>query len=82
MPMIFNIHLIFRPSSANSLAKSQNGSLGGEDSVAGDLGSNGDNINVVVRVRPLNPREIKAGEDSVLQVIKEWRHIMLGFING
>ena len=50
------------------MAKSQNGSLGGEDSVAGDLGSNGDNINVVVRVRPLNPREIKAGDDSVLQV--------------
>ncbi|XP_037068103.1 kinesin-like protein KIF12 isoform X2 [Pollicipes pollicipes] len=47
--------------SANSLGKSINGSIGSLDD-ADDC----DNINVVVRVRPLNERENKRGDDSII----------------
>ena len=66
--------LIFRPGSANSLAKSMNGSIksdtlsAGSGGTTGDdgLGMDGDNINVVVRVRPLNPKELKSGDQTIL----------------
>ena len=65
---------IFRPGSANSLAKSMNGSIksdtlsAGSGGTTGDdgLGMDGDNINVVVRVRPLNPKELKSGDQTIL----------------
>ena len=43
-----------------------NGSLRSDQS--GDGGDvDGDNINVVIRVRPLNTKESKANEDSIIQ---------------
>ncbi|XP_043219045.1 kinesin-like protein KIF12 isoform X8 [Amphibalanus amphitrite] len=47
--------------SANSLNKSHNGSLGSLDDF-----DDCDNINVVVRVRPLNEKEQNRGEDSII----------------
>jgi hypothetical protein len=38
------------------------GGTNGEDA----LGIDGDNINVVVRVRPLNPKELKSNDESIL----------------
>ena len=54
------------PGSAGSLAKSMNGSLKSE--LSGD-GSDmdGDNINVVIRVRPISSKESKANDDSIIQ---------------
>lgn len=45
------------------MAKSVNGSIHSED----DSGIDGDNINVVIRVRPLNGREVKNDDLSMLQ---------------
>ena len=65
----------FSPGSVNSLAKSINGSIKSETLSAGSggttgaddgLGMDGDNINVVIRVRPLNPKELKSGDENVL----------------
>lgn len=53
---------ISRSGSGNSTAKSLNGSI---QSDLDDL--DGDNINVVVRVRPLNEREVKSGDYNVIQ---------------
>ena len=40
----------------------------GSGGTAGDdgLGIDGDNINVVIRVRPLNTRETKTGDENIL----------------
>ena len=62
------------PGSANSLAKSMNGSIKSDTLSAGSggttgeegLGMDGDNINVVIRVRPLNQKELKSGDESIL----------------
>ena len=67
-------HLSFSPGSANSLAKSMNGSIKSDTLSAGSggttgedgLGMDGDNINVVIRVRPLNQKEIKSYDESIL----------------
>ena len=63
----------FSPGSANSLAKSMNGSIKSDTLSAGsngttgdDPGIDGDNINVVIRVRPLNQKELKSADESVL----------------
>ena len=65
---------IFSPGSANSLAKSMNGSIKSDTLSAGSggttgedgLGMDGDNINVVIRVRPLNQKEVKSCDESIL----------------
>ena len=57
--------MFFRPGSAGSLAKSLNGSIRSDLSSENDM--DGDNINVVVRVRPLNPKEEKLNEDTITQ---------------
>jgi len=54
-----------RSGSANSTAKSLNGSIQSDLSAVDDF--DGDNINVVVRVRPLNEREVKAGDEMAIQ---------------
>ena len=70
-----DLNLLFlRPGSANSLAKSMNGSIKSDTLSAGSggttgeegLGMDGDNINVVIRVRPLNQKEIKSCDESIL----------------
>ena len=65
---------ISSPGSANSLAKSMNGSIKSDTLSAGSggttgedgLGMDGDNINVVIRVRPLNQKEVKSCDESIL----------------
>jgi hypothetical protein len=42
-----------------------NGSIQSDLSAVDDF--DGDNINVVVRVRPLNEKELKAGDDNAIQ---------------
>jgi len=54
------------PGSAGSLAKSMNGSLRSE--LSGDgCDMDGDNINVVIRVRPISKKEDKANDESIIQ---------------
>ena len=71
----YNVNLLYSsPGSANSLAKSMNGSIKSDTLSAGSggttgedgLGMDGDNINVVIRVRPLNQKELKSGDESIL----------------
>ncbi|CAL4076028.1 unnamed protein product, partial [Meganyctiphanes norvegica] len=52
--------------SANSLDQSATRSLGSRGSLVDDLGDDVDNINVVVRCRPLNEKERKRGDDGIL----------------
>ena len=54
-----------RSGSANSTTKSLNGSIQSDLSAVDDF--DGDNINVVVRVRPLNEKELKAGDPNAIQ---------------
>ena len=54
-----------RSGSANSTTKSLNGSIQSDLSMVDDF--DGDNINVVVRVRPLSEKENKAGDDMAIQ---------------
>eukprot|EP00090_Calanus_glacialis_P003341 TRINITY_DN12478_c0_g1_i1.p1 TRINITY_DN12478_c0_g1~~TRINITY_DN12478_c0_g1_i1.p1 ORF type:complete len:672 (-),score=126.88 TRINITY_DN12478_c0_g1_i1:947-2962(-) len=56
----------FNPGSAGSLAKSMNGSLRSELSGHG-CDVDGDNINVVIRVRPISTKESKANDESIIQ---------------
>jgi len=58
----------FSPGSAgvNSLGSLRSSSGAGGDE-EGSGGVDGDNINVVVRVRPLNAREVKNGDSNMLQ---------------
>ena len=55
----------FSSGSANSTSKSLNGSIQSDLSAVDDF--DGDNINVVVRVRPLNEKELKAGDENAIQ---------------
>ena len=57
-----NFNIFYRPGSAGFGGKgTANGSIRSEDEI------DGDNINVVVRVRPLNSREIKNDDLSIVQ---------------
>ena len=62
-----SIVLFCSPGSANSGHKSTNGSVRSSDDDGGGGGVDGDNINVVVRVRPLNGREVKNDDVNILQ---------------
>ncbi len=53
----------FSPGSANSMV--MNGSI--KSSADDDAPVDGDNINVVIRVRPLNAREVKNDDYNILQ---------------
>ena len=59
------------PGSAGSLAKSANGSMRSEMSRSGSGGDvsdiDGDNINVVVRVRPLSQKENRNHDEGIVQ---------------
>ena len=51
----------------NGSIKSDTLSAGSGGTTGDDgLGMDGDNINVVVRVRPLNPKELKSGDQTIL----------------
>ena len=51
----------------NGSIKSDSLSAGSGGTIGDDgVGIDGDNINVVIRVRPLNPRELKSGDESIL----------------
>ena len=58
--------IFLSPGSAGSLAKSMNGSLRSELSGHG-CDVDGDNINVVIRVRPISTKESKANDESIIQ---------------
>ena len=62
-----NHFLILRsPGSVSSLAKSANGSIKSETENSGTEGD-GDNINVVIRVRPISQKEQKANDEGIIQ---------------
>lgn len=52
----------YSPGSANSTSKSINGSIRSSDDEI-----DGDNINVVIRVRPLNGKEVKNDDTQIVQ---------------
>ena len=67
-PSKFNqlIDSIVSPGSAASLAKSVNGSIKSESENSGsDI--DGDNINVVIRVRPISQKEQRANDEGIIQ---------------
>ena len=58
--------LIDSPGSSASLGKSLNGSLKSEGDNSGSE-SDGDNINVVIRVRPISQKEQRANDEGIIQ---------------
>ena len=58
--------LTLSPGSSATLGKSMNGSLKSEgDNSSTD--SDGDNINVVIRVRPISQKEQRANDEGIIQ---------------
>ena len=57
---------IVSPGSSASLGKSLNGSLKSEGENSGSE-SDGDNINVVIRVRPISQKEQRANDEGIIQ---------------